>query len=405
MSGKGTLMSDNKSERLDSWKRIARYLGKGERTVRRWEREEGLPVRRLAHGKSSSVYALTQEIDDWMRSRSVASNQPALEISAAARQHYEKGLYQLNQPAAGALQLAIEDFNKAIAEAPEFAVAYARKAEALLLLSIFGIETPNECMPEALQAVARGLSAEPNSAVANAALGVILTCYSFDWAGAESALDKAIAADPKLAAAHQWRAELMAVLGRFDEADDSIEAAIAIEPASITLAGSKGYVLCMSRRYEALIDEMTDLLARHPYFPLAYINLGLAHIYLGDTKKAISIFAHGIDATGGFQDILSLYGYSLGRDGQTDKVQQVRKKLQKAAGNRMPNAVHLGLLDLSLGEYESALTHMEKAYEERFWHVVMCGQDAAFDPVRSHPKFQKFLRKLGLAETAYSITR
>src|SRR4026208_11920 len=43
--------------RLDSWKGIAAYLGRGVRTVQRWEREEGLPVHRLAHDKGGNVYA------------------------------------------------------------------------------------------------------------------------------------------------------------------------------------------------------------------------------------------------------------------------------------------------------------------------------------------------------------
>ncbi len=56
-------------DRLDSWKEIATYLGRGERTVQRWEREQGLPVHRLAHNKHSSVYAYTSELDAWRDSR------------------------------------------------------------------------------------------------------------------------------------------------------------------------------------------------------------------------------------------------------------------------------------------------------------------------------------------------
>ncbi len=56
-------------DRLDSWKEIAAYLGRGERTVQRWEREQGLPVHRLAHNKHSSVYAFTGELDAWRESR------------------------------------------------------------------------------------------------------------------------------------------------------------------------------------------------------------------------------------------------------------------------------------------------------------------------------------------------
>ena len=56
-------------DRLDSWKAIAAYLGRGVRTVQRWERDEGLPVHRLAHEKRGSVYARRAELDAWWESR------------------------------------------------------------------------------------------------------------------------------------------------------------------------------------------------------------------------------------------------------------------------------------------------------------------------------------------------
>src|SRR5260370_38193573 len=51
-------------ERLDSWKEIAAYLKRDERTVRRWE-TEGLPVHRKVHKKQASVYAYKAEIEVW----------------------------------------------------------------------------------------------------------------------------------------------------------------------------------------------------------------------------------------------------------------------------------------------------------------------------------------------------
>jgi Tol biopolymer transport system component len=56
-------------DRLDSWKEIAAYLGRGIRTVQRWEREEGLPVHRLAHEKRGSIYARREELAAWWESR------------------------------------------------------------------------------------------------------------------------------------------------------------------------------------------------------------------------------------------------------------------------------------------------------------------------------------------------
>lgn len=52
--------------RLDSWKEIAAYLGRGERTAKRWESERSLPVHRLPGGGRGCVYAFSAELDEWL---------------------------------------------------------------------------------------------------------------------------------------------------------------------------------------------------------------------------------------------------------------------------------------------------------------------------------------------------
>lgn len=52
---------------LTSWKDIAQYMGKGVRTVQRWEADFGLPVHRPANSPRHVVVALPEEIDDWIR--------------------------------------------------------------------------------------------------------------------------------------------------------------------------------------------------------------------------------------------------------------------------------------------------------------------------------------------------
>jgi hypothetical protein len=54
------------SEVLNSWKEIAAYMGRGVRTVQRWERELGLPVRRPRGKERSAVIALTSDLDTWL---------------------------------------------------------------------------------------------------------------------------------------------------------------------------------------------------------------------------------------------------------------------------------------------------------------------------------------------------
>src|SRR6516225_9047302 len=54
---------------LDSWKQIAAYLDRSERTVRRWEAHEGLPVHRREHEKQDTVFAYRHELETWSRLR------------------------------------------------------------------------------------------------------------------------------------------------------------------------------------------------------------------------------------------------------------------------------------------------------------------------------------------------
>ena len=60
---------DSKSEILNSWKEVAQYLGRGTRTVQRWEQDLGLPVRRPRGKRHSAVMALRPDIDAWVRNR------------------------------------------------------------------------------------------------------------------------------------------------------------------------------------------------------------------------------------------------------------------------------------------------------------------------------------------------
>src|SRR5580704_6588460 len=59
-------MTNDHSDRLESWKEIAAYLGRDLRTVMRWEKERALPVRRYPGGGHAGVYAYRSEIDNWL---------------------------------------------------------------------------------------------------------------------------------------------------------------------------------------------------------------------------------------------------------------------------------------------------------------------------------------------------
>jgi hypothetical protein len=64
-------------ERLDGWKSIAGYLKRTIRTVQRWEKLEGLPVHRIGHASSASVFAYPGELDLWWNERKSRIDDPS----------------------------------------------------------------------------------------------------------------------------------------------------------------------------------------------------------------------------------------------------------------------------------------------------------------------------------------
>src|SRR5258706_4737402 len=98
--------ADAQGRRLESWKEIAAYLGRDVTTVRRWEKREGLPVRRLHHSRLGSVYAYAAELDAWRDKRVLTAETDATDVrqvSAVVR----SGAHARKVAALAALALAL----------------------------------------------------------------------------------------------------------------------------------------------------------------------------------------------------------------------------------------------------------------------------------------------------------
>jgi tetratricopeptide (TPR) repeat protein len=63
-------------DRLDGWKRIAIFLNRDVRTVRRWEKGQGLPIRRVMHDKGATVFAYQPDLESWMENRNKLAPKP-----------------------------------------------------------------------------------------------------------------------------------------------------------------------------------------------------------------------------------------------------------------------------------------------------------------------------------------
>jgi hypothetical protein len=82
---------------LTSWKDIAEYLGKGVRTVQRWEDELGLPIHRTREGFKSAILAVPEEIDAWVQSLKSEDNQKREALIQSLRSENQRLRHELKR--------------------------------------------------------------------------------------------------------------------------------------------------------------------------------------------------------------------------------------------------------------------------------------------------------------------
>ena len=71
--------------RLNSWKAIGAFFERDERTVKRWERQRGLPIHRIPGAGRSSVYAYTSELNEWLKTTDALSEPSTSDEEAQAK--------------------------------------------------------------------------------------------------------------------------------------------------------------------------------------------------------------------------------------------------------------------------------------------------------------------------------
>ena len=89
---------------LSGWKDIANYLGKGVRTVQRYERELRLPVRRPAGKTPAAVIAVRSELDEWVSASPLATRQRA-QVNPERILNLKGGFFELHRLCAAGREL------------------------------------------------------------------------------------------------------------------------------------------------------------------------------------------------------------------------------------------------------------------------------------------------------------
>ena len=149
-----------------------------------------------------------------------------------AYSEYLKGRHFLNTRTEEGLNKAVEHFQRAIQQDPEYSRAYSGLADAKAVMALLEFVAPKETFPQAREAAQKALELDENLAEAHASLGLVLFQYDWDWQGAEKEFNRSVNLNSNYAPGHQYFADYLKAMGRFDEALGEMGRAQALDPLS-----------------------------------------------------------------------------------------------------------------------------------------------------------------------------
>jgi len=295
-------------------------------------------------------------------------------------------------------QQAAEYFQKAIAKDPNYARAYAGLADTFGLMSTWFLAPQNEFMPKARDAALKALRIDPSVAEAHTSLALVAENYDYDWQTAEREFRQAIQLDPGYGTAHQWYAECLSWQGRFEEASAESERARQLDPLSVIIARDHGTILYFSRQYDRAIEQFRAVREMDPDFPRtgalieAYVQKGQFADALAELDK--------LRTRAGTDELWyrSYSAYILGRSGQQAQAMRALARTEHLARYLRPEpTLALVIAYVGTDRKDEAIALLQKGYADHSSLVITLKVKPYFDPLRSDPRFQDLLRKVGLA--------
>lgn len=306
-----------------------------------------------------------------------------------------QGRFHANKRTRDGLTQSAACFEQAIAADDSSAIAYAGLADAFSLLAEYGLLEPGEATLKARTAAEKALTLDPASAEAHVSLALVRAQFEWDWAGAEPLYRRAIALNPGYSRARHWfSVDYLGLLGRFGEATPEILMARHLDPLSPVILEGCGFLKMLQRDYEGALEEYDQVLQLDPMFYRGYGAKGRVLSLMGRYDEAIETFERARELGGDVPSLLAALGQTLAYAGFIWEARTLLDELQAASKTRWVPAGALAMLNIGLGDHEAALSQLETACDRRET-VVTLKVHPAYDPLRSEPRFQALLNRIG----------
>jgi serine/threonine-protein kinase len=248
-----------------------------------------------------------------------------------------------------------------------------------------------EGVRKARQEVEKALELDPHLSEAYVALGELRRAFDWDWAGADAAFKRAYELEPGSARVVRASSLLAGTFGRFDEALERDESAVALDPldaATHTVMGVHAWRARSLPDAEAALRKAVEL---QPDFPGGHMRIG--RVYLTQSNPVAALAEMEREK----EPFFRLYGvalayHALGRSREADAA--LADLIQNHGGD---SAYQIAEVHAFRGELEEAFAWLERAYAQKDPGLpVMLVGDPLLDRLKPDPRYEAFLRKMRL---------
>jgi DNA-binding winged helix-turn-helix (wHTH) protein len=302
-----------------------------------------------------------------------------------------KGVHFSNRRTCDGMNKGLRYFEQAVELDADYALAHTWIALSYYFLHTYFCLRQRDALPQIHKAINRAFEINPNLAEAHTVAGLLQETYEWNWAAAEREYRLAIELDPNNVFARRWYVGFLRFHKRFDEVWRQVEDILQIDPISMISIFLVGNVLYYERRFEESIAQFKESSEIFPNHIIPHVFMASCYQMLGDYETGLAI-ARKVYEIESDSEGLAFLGIALAYAGQKDEARQIAGQVRR---DTAPVPFELFYLYIALGEADEALDFFEESLSEKVVYHFAVNVDARADAVRSHPKFQAILKRMG----------
>jgi len=273
-----------------------------------------------------------------------------------------------------------------------FAPAAIGLAQVLVARAQWGYVAPNIGYEQARQAAENASKLDPQASAPHQVLSEVHSQYDWDWAGALSEADRAIALDPHDTTGYMAKALVLHSLGRLTESDTELSHAASLDPLNPAVYFNRGWTLLWSGRLPEAEESLRRTLQISPTYESAHFYLGHVLLLRGDTAGALTQMQQEPDQESRLAGI-SAVQFAMGHRKESDLA--LEQLTRMAAGDW---ASGIALVHAIRNEPEAAFTWLDRAYAQKDEDLYIIKGNPLLRNVVRDPRYAAFLRKLNLPD-------